>query len=188
MRRPEKLQAALLLFGLVLLWVAAQAELARLSGLGVILLGLGAAAGGFFRLQAAWEWRSIPEAPAVPRQVVMWTRGLVQTGLGLALAMGGLTASLVGWERAWRLITRHPAPALLAVGSLLLAQAVILALAGGEPMSSRRQSLVSLPVRLASLPTLLLGLLILGVGGYALLAPAQFRAWLEVTFGAFPGP
>jgi len=183
--KPGKVQLALLLLGLALLWVASQAPGSRLASLGITILGAGVAAGGFYLLQAANESRSEPGALSGSQQLLLWLRGLAQSGLGLAISLGALAAVVLGGDRFLRLLTQQPAPALLAVGALLLAQAVNVALAQGEPMGTRWHWLASLPLRLTSLPLLLLGLLSLGVGFYALLAPAQFRAWLGMSLGPF---
>lgn len=180
---PDAVQFALYAFGLLLLWAGVQTEVGLLSTLGVALLGGGVTAGGFLQLQGARETATEP-IPSSSQKIVLWVRALLQTGLGLALVLGSLTSAFLGGEGLWRILTRQPGPLLLAVGAVLIAVGIQVLLGGGERMTSRWESLASLPLRLSSLPSLALGLVCLALGAAAILAPAQFQAWINATFGS----
>lgn len=190
MTSPEKIQTAMFLAGFLLIWASGQFELALLMNLGVALLGGGVTAGGYLQLLAARASDAdLAGSTTSSQRIVRWLRGLLQTGIGLAVVFGALAAAFLGGEGLWRLLTGQPGPLLLATGAILVALSIEVVLAEGQHMTSRWQFLASLPLRLASLPLLALGLACLGFGAFALLLPTQFHAWIRATFGPFlPGP
>jgi len=176
--------------GFLLIWASSQFDLALLFNLGVALLGGGITAGGFLHVQAARASSADPPGYTTRSQtIVSWLQALLQTGLGLAVVFGALSAGFLGGEGLWRLLTRQPGPLLLGIGASLIALSIEVVLGEGQRMNSHWEFLASLPLRLASLPLLALGLACLGIGAFALMLPAQFHAWLKATFGPFlPGP
>lgn len=176
--------------GFMLIWVGSQFEAVILSSLGIALLGGGVASGGYMQLLTARAAYADPQLSMTTSQrLVTLVHGLLQTGLGLAVVFGGLGAGVLGGEGLWRMLTGRPGPLLLAIGAVMIALSIEVVLGEGQRMSSRWEFLASLPLRLASLPLMALGLACLALGVFALLLPAQSRAWMETTFGPFlPGP
>jgi hypothetical protein len=184
MSRSEKLQIAL--FGLALLLIGAGNQLARsgLTILAVALIGMGILSGGYQLLAVAKQPAGNPEEElTVSQKVVITLRGLTQVGFGLALILGSIAGALRGAEGLWQVLSSQRALLFLAVGAVLAAKSVQVALAEGHTLDSGWELLASIPFRLASLPILLIGLAFLAVGTLALLLPDLFDSWIQTTFG-----
>lgn len=185
MTRPEIVQLAVFAGGFLLVWGGVQLEHGLLSSMGVAMLGAGLTAGGYARLLGARSSSMEPGQSTASQRVVNWLGALLQTGLGLAVVFAALTSSVLGGEGLWRMLAGQPGPLLLGIGAVLLASGIQVVLGDGQRMTSRWQFVASLPIRLASLPLLLLGLACMGLGGFALILPAAFHARIEATFGPF---
>ncbi|TFG49364.1 MAG: hypothetical protein E4H33_02405 [Anaerolineales bacterium] len=186
MSRSDKLQVALFGAGLLLTWAGVQLPSSGFVAFAVAMIGAGVTAGGYQMLVTAGLPAEDPRSDPTRSQMMVTTiRSLLQVGFGLVLILGSMEAAVIGTEGLWQFISSQRSLVYLAVGAVLVATSLEVALGEGQVMRSRWELLASIPLRLASLPMFIIGLGFLGFGVFALLMPEIFNAWIHTTFGPF---
>jgi hypothetical protein len=184
--RNEKLQVALFGSGLLLIWVGVQLSYTWIFASAVVLIGAGIVLGGYQLLATASQLSQGPDwEPTRSQKVVASIQGMLHVGIGLAMILGSIMAALVGPEVLWQFLSKQHGLIYFALGAVLTAMSVQVALGEGQARQSGWELLASMPLRLASLPMFLIGLAFLAIGTFALFIPNLFNTWIHAVLGPF---
>jgi hypothetical protein len=149
---------------------------------GVFLLG-GALAWDGAQALALSPWKS-PESPA---STSAWLR-LWQTGsaafeiaAGAALLALALTATVSGWERTVAYLGQHPGWLAIAAGLAAARSGMGVMVAPQPPATRTAHRLRNLLERLAGLPSLATGAVLVLAGGFQVLFPGAITSWFHAV-------
>lgn len=176
LRSRDSVVAVLFASGLGLIWLGDR--LARDWPMQAGLLVLGFAIG-----TPAWlDLRTMPSAeqnsPSIRR---LWGIGQIvfRLAVGWALAFVAAAALLLGWEGVGRGLLAHPGLLLIAGGLLFLGTGFGRLLALDEAPARGWDAVLQIPVRLAGLPPILLGIGLIALGAFQTLAPQGYHTWIQ---------
>jgi hypothetical protein len=174
--------------GMLLVWAGFRFDNSLWVNSGVMLVGLGIAAGGVHAMitrEIRFRRRHTSDETY---------RGCAAILMGAAISLAGGGLMLVGLllfqgvaEAAWHFVLRRPGFLLLFVGAALLAYGSAFILGPQEHQGQTGWGLaLSLPQRLGGVILLGLAVAALAVGLFEFLLPSLFDAWLISIIGPIP--
>jgi hypothetical protein len=188
--RSKWIVAGLLIAGFIGFWAGTNLGQPRFYSLGLLGVGAGLTISGAEAVADLVSYFDDLKVAGYGLQGA-WTFlvAAFQVGIGLAVTAGGLAGTIVGWEGLGKLLADHPGAILLVVGTAFLGIGVHDLLAIDDPKAKGWKLLAGLPFRLAALPAVVIGLVLILVGLFQTVAPGVFHSLTTQLLGPFaPGP
>lgn len=180
MRSGEGIVAGLIGASLICFGVSNWLGDEQLVQVAILLMGCGIGAAAWFDLRRLITAVQLdPQADSRLRQLWGLGRAGFLLALGWGIAFAGATALLLGWDGVLKGILARPGPLLVALGLALIGGATGRLLALDEPPARGWEAILRLPLRLAGLPAILIGIGLTAVGAFQTLAPQGFHAWVQ---------
>lgn len=176
LRSRDSVVAALFASGMGLIWLGDRFARDWPMQTGLLLFGVGIGA-------PAWlDLRGLPSAEQnTPSFRRMWGIGQIafRLAVGWTLAFVAAAARLLGWEGVGRGLLAHAGLLLIAGGLVLLGTGIGRLLVLDEAPARGWDAVLRIPVRLAGLPLILIGIGLTALGAFQTLSPQGFRAWAQ---------
>ena len=176
LRTREALGPGLMAAGLGMIWLGDRLARDWPMQAGLLLLGFGIGT-------PAWlDLRALPPAeqntPSL-RRLCGLGQIVFRLAVGWALAFVAAAALLLGWEGVGHGLLAPPGLLLIAGGLMLLGVGIGRLLALDEAPAKGWDAVLRIPVRLAGLPAILIGIGLTALGAFQTLSPQGFHAWVQ---------